>query len=93
MIASQTADYYEIALRHQKNDPKSKFNVQWIAQMRSKSALFSSIAHFHAPSALPADLNVGERIARLKLAQEFVMKSVENAHKAGKLLLNSVNVL
>lgn len=94
MIAAQTADIYEIAQRHSANDTtKNKFPTTWTTQMKAKSLMFTAIAHFHAPLALPADKNVSERIARLQIAEEHITKAVKLAKSVGGPLLNAIKVI
>lgn len=92
MIAAKTADAYEFTLRHFSKNVKSKASISWISHVKAKMALYTAIAHFHAPLYLPMEQNVGERIVRLKVAKEHVTKACQYVVNADGLIRHLVTV-
>ncbi|KAJ3108662.1 Tyrosine-protein phosphatase non-receptor type 23 [Phlyctochytrium planicorne] len=96
MIAAQTADYYEVAIRQARLNVsmigKSRFAKEWITTMNIKWNFFGSVAHFHAPLSLPEHQALGERIARLNVAKDLAQKAFKlskDAKGGTKDLLNA----
>ncbi|KAJ3275168.1 Rhophilin, Rho GTPase binding protein, partial [Borealophlyctis nickersoniae] len=93
MIAAQTGDYYEVAWRAATAVVpygKPRFKKSWPHLLKSKSHLFTAIAHFHTPPHLTAESAVSERIARVALAKELAHKAVKAAHEVGGALMELV---
>ncbi|KAI9338102.1 BRO1-like domain-containing protein [Zopfochytrium polystomum] len=84
MISAQTADFFEIALTHAKDDlpliGRSRFSKEWTAKIAAKYHLYVGLAHFHAPLLLAPEQALGERVARLYLAKTHCL----TASKLGK---------
>ncbi|ORY36707.1 BRO1-domain-containing protein [Rhizoclosmatium globosum] len=87
MLATQTADYYELALRHSKEGihilSRQRFPRTWIQQLTAKSFIYAAIAHFHAPLSLPAEQALGERIARLTIAKNLATRAFKSSSSIG----------
>ncbi|KAJ3014277.1 UNVERIFIED_CONTAM: hypothetical protein HDU68_000353 [Siphonaria sp. JEL0065] len=87
MVASQTADYYEVALRHSKEGlhilTRQRFPKSWIQQLTAKSFIFAAIAHFHSPLQLGADQALGERVARLTIAKDLAARAYKSSKDVG----------
>jgi hypothetical protein len=96
MIAIQTADHYDIALRECGNASlltRNRFPKTWVAQLQAKTCLFTSIAHLHAPSTFPVEKSVAERIARLEHAQEYMFKAIKHGKETNTTLMAQIQVL
>lgn len=84
MIAAQTGDFYDLALRHAQQGCsvfRARFPVFWIHQLKAKSFFFHSVAHFHAPTVLPEIHAVGERVTRLSLAKHMATRALQKARQ------------
>ncbi|KAJ3072379.1 Rhophilin, Rho GTPase binding protein [Podochytrium sp. JEL0797] len=90
-LAAQTADYYEISLRHAKEGihtlTRQRYPRTWIQQLTAKSFIYAAVAHYHAPLALNQDHAMGERISRLTIAKNLATR----ASKSSKDIGGSVN--
>jgi hypothetical protein len=96
MIAIQTADHYDIALRECGNPSiltKHRFPKAWVAHLQAKACLYTSIAHLHAPSTFPVDKSVAERIARLEYAQEYMSKAIKYSKETNATLIAQIQVI
>ncbi|KAI9339902.1 BRO1-like domain-containing protein [Obelidium mucronatum] len=87
MVAAQTADYYEMALRHAKEGlhilTKQRFPKYWVQQLTAKSFMYAAIAHYHAPLQLGPNQALGERVARLVVSKELATRAVKSSKEVG----------
>ncbi|KND02105.1 uncharacterized protein SPPG_02603 [Spizellomyces punctatus DAOM BR117] len=88
-IAAQTADFYEVA-RRAADAPtelcKARFPKYWSDHIKSKTFMFTAIAHMHTAPQSAADSAVGERIARVSAAKEAVDKAAKYSREVGGAL-------
>ncbi|KAJ3215421.1 Tyrosine-protein phosphatase non-receptor type 23 [Dinochytrium kinnereticum] len=95
MIAAQTSDYYEVALRSSRLNvaliSRGRFPKEWTTLMNIKFNFFGSVAHFHAPLSLTAEQAVGERIARLSMARNLALKSFKISKDVGGAVQDLLN--
>lgn len=94
-IAVQCADFYAVSTRNLKSHLsviESRCQKQWLYQSKAKWRLYSAIAHFHARTTLPAEKAVAERVCRLTLAKDLVIKAHNHALKVGRELEDLVKV-
>ncbi|KAJ3004956.1 UNVERIFIED_CONTAM: hypothetical protein HDU68_004829 [Siphonaria sp. JEL0065] len=94
MVASQTGDYYEVALRHSKEGlhilTRQRFPKPWIQQLTAKSFIYAAIAHFHSPLQLGADQALGERVARLTIAKDLATRAYKSSKDVGGSIHHAV---
>ncbi|TPX65132.1 hypothetical protein SpCBS45565_g05380 [Spizellomyces sp. 'palustris'] len=88
-IAAQTADFYEVARRAAEAPTelcKARFPKYWSDHIKSKTFMFTAIAHMHTAPQSAADSAVGERIARVSVAKEAVDKAAKYSRDVGGAL-------
>ncbi|KAI8818759.1 BRO1-like domain-containing protein [Fimicolochytrium jonesii] len=88
-IAAQTADYYEVASRAARlstGNYKMRFPETWAQHIKSKTQMFSAIAHMHTAPESAAEAAVGERITRVSIAKELIEQAAKHSKDVGGAL-------
>ncbi|KAI8908612.1 BRO1-like domain-containing protein [Entophlyctis helioformis] len=83
LVAVYSADLYDVAYRSFKTGVDAHPPPSTV---KAKALLFSAIAHFHTGPVTSSERVVGERIARLSVAQELVGEAYRHAQDVGGIL-------
>ncbi|KAI8912896.1 BRO1-like domain-containing protein, partial [Entophlyctis helioformis] len=89
LVAVYSADLYDVAYRSFKTGStliRHRVPRTWSSTVKAKALLFSAIAHFHTGPVTSSERVVGERIARLSVAQELVGEAYRHAQDVGGIL-------
>ncbi|KXS17325.1 BRO1-domain-containing protein [Gonapodya prolifera JEL478] len=82
LAASMYSAAYDLATREQ-SVTWARFPKLWVSHLKTKNFYLQAVAQFHCPTRFPADLALGERIARLREAKKWMEKAVKTARGVG----------